>query len=303
MQENVSLAPYSTFGIGGAARYFIEIQKPDGVLAAVAWANERGLPYRVFAGGSNVIFPDEGVAGVLICLRGGSISFDGPGRIVADAGVALADVIAAALSRGLAGLETLSGIPGTIGGAVVGNAGAYGRSISEAVRQVEVFDLERQGAAVLAREACRFTYRHSVFKERPYLVLRAELELLPGDSDALVRRSAEIIALREKKYKPGLKCPGSFFKNVLVRDVGAETLSKIDTSKVIEGKIPAGYLLESVGAKGMREGGIFIADFHGNLFINDGTGTAVDVRRFAATLKARVRERFGIELEEEIRYF
>ena len=106
-----------------------------------------------------------------------------------------------------------------------------------------------------------------------------------------------------KKYKPGLKCPGSFFKNVLVRDASQRTLKLIDKIKIIKSKIPTGYLLEEVGAKGMRRGGIKIADFHGNLFINEGAGTARDVKELAKELKKRVRDHFGIELEEEVMYF
>jgi UDP-N-acetylmuramate dehydrogenase len=109
--------------------------------------------------------------------------------------------------------------------------------------------------------------------------------------------------MRLEKYKPNLKCPGSFFKNILVEDLTKKILKNIDESKIVEGKIPAGYLLELVGAKGMRSGGVEIASFHGNLFINKGGGTAKDVMRLARLLKTRVKKKFDINLEEEIRYF
>ena len=139
--------------------------------------------------------------------------------------------------------------------------------------------------------------------------MRAEFELMAGESEALKKKSQEIIATREKKYPPGLKCPGSFFKNVLVKDISPESLKLIDQSKIIEGftssgeverKIPAGYLLEEVGAKGMRQGGVYIADYHGNLLINDGTATYQDVIALAAKLKKLVHDKFGLALEEEI---
>lgn len=119
----------------------------------------------------------------------------------------------------------------------------------------------------------------------------------------LEAKSREIIQMREKKYKPGIRCPGSFFKNVLVKDVSKKSLALVDASKIIDGKIPAGWLLEQVGAKRMREGGVYIADFHGNLLVNDGKGTEKDVRKLARKLKEMVKAKFGIELEEEIRYF
>ena len=121
--------------------------------------------------------------------------------------------------------------------------------------------------------------------------------------EELEKISYDIIKTRLKKYKLGLRCPGSFFKNVLVKEVSEKSLKLISQNKIIEGKIPAGYLLEEVGAKGMRVGGIQIADFHGNLFINTGLAKAVDVKKLAKILKNRVKKKFGIVLEEEIRYF
>src|SRR5208282_170319 len=122
-----------------------------------------------------------------------------------------------------------------------------------------------------------------------------------GDAKELGRVSRDIVSLRLKKYQPGLRCPGSFFKNVLARDVSKSSLQKIDPARIVEGKIPAGYLLEQVGANGMKRDGIEIAGFHGNLLFNRGGGTCSAVQHLARILKARVEKKFGIELEEEIR--
>lgn len=258
--------------------------------------------FRIFAGGSNIVFPDEGMDTLLICMRGGEIDTDGE-RVVADAGVELMGVIRVAISIGLSGLEMLSGIPGTIGGAVYGNAGAYGQSISDSVDRVEIYDVGADKVRWITERQCRFGYRTSAFKKKDWIILRIVLKLKKGDRKRLEKKSDEIVATREKKYKPGTRCPGSFFKNVLVKDVSKKTLGLVDRSKIIAGKIPTGYLLEEVGAKGMREGGVEIADFHGNLFINKGKGTARDVKALAKKLKKKVKDRFGIELEEEVRYF
>ena len=115
--------------------------------------------------------------------------------------------------------------------------------------------------------------------------------------------SREIIKTREKKYQPGLRCPGSFFKNVLMENISEKSLESIDKKKIIEGKIPAGYLLEEAGAKGMKLGGVRIANFHGNLLINSGRAKAKEVKKMVAILKRKVHKKFGIELEEEVRYF
>jgi UDP-N-acetylmuramate dehydrogenase len=300
IRKNVKLAPLSTFGIGGRTEYFCSVRKPDELVKAVLFAKKTGVPWRVFAGGSNVVFPDEKMKGLLIRFYGGWLTRKG-NVIVADGGASLARVVSASVKFSLKGLETLSGIPGTLGGAIVGNAGAYGHSISEIVRRVEVWDGKERHW--IKRSNCNFGYRESVFKHKNILVLRAELVFKKGKKKELKKTSREIIKIREKKYRPGLKCPGSFFKNILAKDVSIKSLNLIDKKKIIEGKIPAGYLLEEVGARGMKLGGVRIAKFHSNLLINGGRAKAKEVKKMAELLKKRVRQKFGIELAEEVRYF
>lgn len=300
IKKNVDLSSLSTFGIGGKAEEFVQVSTPAEIIEVLKWVKETGRKYHLFAGGSNVVFPDEGLSGVVIQIKGGN--YAGKVReLIVEAGMGLSDVINLSIVRGLEGLEALSGIPGTIGGAVVGNAGAYGHSISEVVEGIEIWDgkIKRW----LNRNECQFEYRESIFKKKPFIVLRVFLKFESGNKGELQKTSKEIITKREAKYHPGIKCPGSFFKNVLVADISKKSLELIDQDVVIEGKIPAGYLLAEVGAKGMRVGGIEIAAYHGNLFINKGKGTAKDVKELAAILKKKVDDRFGIMLEEEIRYF
>lgn len=321
-RKNVKLAPLSTFGIGGRAEYFCDVRNPEDLIRGVVLAKELGLPFRIFGGGSNIVFPDGRLGGLLIRFRGGRVAVRG-NRFIADAGVDLGTIVKKSINLGFRGLETLSGIPGTLGGAVVGNAGAYGHSISELIKRVEIWDpfdvtpldsaRGRQGRQWISKSQCKFDYRESVFstyggsaagrKHKPRMVLRVELSFKKGDKKKLKEISREIIKVREKKYKLGTRCPGSFFKNVLVRDISKKSLKLIDKSKIIDGKIPAGYLLEKVGAKGMRSGGIRIADFHGNLLMNTGGAKAADTKKLARILKERVRRKFGIKLEEEVRYF
>jgi UDP-N-acetylmuramate dehydrogenase len=300
LRRNAPLSPLSTFRIGGYAQYFLSVRSPESLIAIVTNARRSGLPFRILGGGSNVVFPDTLLPGLLLRVRGGGIRDDG-NMVTVDAGVTLENVIEWAIMRGLKGLETLSGIPGTIGGAVVGNAGAYGHSIAEVVKKIEVWDGRRR--RWIENAQCDFHYRESIFKKKPWIILQVVLRFGRGDTGELRRTSREIVKIRLKKYKPGLRCPGSFFKNVLVSEVPKRSLALVNPQKIIDGKIPTGYLLEEVGAKGMRIGGIQIASFHANLFINDERGTARDVRKLARILKARVRKQFGIQLEEEVRYF
>ena len=300
LRKNVALSPLSTFHIGGRAEYFRPAVSPEDLIAAISAARRSRVRYRIVGGGSNVVFPDASLPGVLIRVLGGKLQFN-ENVITVDAGVPLKDVIERSIRAGLKGLETLSGIPGTIGGAVVGNAGAYGHSMAEVVDKVEVWDGRQR--RWIENSQCDFDYRESIFKKKPWIILRIVLRFGRGDPAELRRTSREIIKIRLKKYMPGLRCPGSFFKNVLVRDISKHSLSLINTEKIIDGKIPTGHLLEEVGAKGMRTGGIRIASFHANLFINEKRGTAADVRKLSRILKARVRKKFGIKLEEEVRYF
>ncbi len=302
VEKNVALAPHSTFQIGGRAELFCSVGSPEAFIAAVRWALEREVPYRVFASGSNVVFPDGTLRCLLVQFLGGRIAAVGKNRLLADAGVSLASVIGRATTLGLRGIETLSGIPGTVGGAVVGNVGAYGHSISEVIEGVEIYDGECR--RWLTKQACRFAYRESIFKRTSHLILRVRLKFTKRDASRNLRNiSRSIITLRERKYKPGLRCPGSFFKNVLVKNISKRSLRLVPPERIIEGKIPAGYLLEQVGAKGMRVGGVEIACSHGNLFVNRGGAAAADVEKLARALKGRVWKKFGIQLEEEIRYF
>jgi len=318
IKSNIPIARFSTFRIGNKAKYFCEVKNDTELLEAIIEAKELKVPYKIIAGGSNIVFPDQKLDYLLIRIKSNRLKVDGNKTII-DSGVPLSRVIAAACKRGLRGLETLSGIPGTLGGAIVGNAGAYGHSISEIVERVEIFGPVRgregsQRASAsngidgwkkywLTNEECKFQYRESIFKEKSFIVLRAALKFKKGDPRELQKISQDIIRVRLKKYKPGLRCPGSFFKNILVKDISKKSLNLVDKNKIIEGKIPAGYLLEQVGVKGMRLGGIYIADFHGNLLVNDGTARAADVKKMAKILKDRVKKRFEINLEEEIRYF
>lgn len=327
IQQNISIAKRSTFKVGGKASFFCEVKNFKDLVGAVEAANRLNTPFKLMAGGSNIVFPDGVLNEFLIKVKSFSrpfIKIEGS-KIEVDSGAELMKLIKTAIRNGLKGLETLSGIPGTVGGAIVGNAGAYGHSISEVVDKIEVFGPVRnsppkgssgprlRAGAVsngmgwkrywLSNKDCRFHYRHSVFKEQPWIVLRAVLKFKKENPKELKKTSQNIIIARIKKYKSGLRCPGSFFKNVLVSETSQKSLRLIDKEKIIEGKIPAGYLLEQVGAKGMHLGGIRIADFHGNLLINSGTATAKDVKKMAEILKMRVQKKFGINLEEEIRYF
>lgn len=296
--RNKSLKKISTFCIGGKAEYFLETASPLVAQKAISFAEEKKLPWHMMGEGSNMLFPDGLVKGLLICVRGGKIEKK-ENSVIVSAGVPLSKFVTNSLRRGLRGLECLSGIPGTVAGAVYGNAGAYGHSISESVVRVEVW--EEGKVRWIKRDECDFGYRESGFKLKRCALLRVEFRMPKGNKKELLEKSKRIIAERAKKYPAGLKCPGSFFKNPIAVNIPKNILRKIDATKIIGGKIPAGYLLEAVGANGMRVGNICVAEYHGNLFINMGKGTEAQVKKIVAILKDRVKHKFGIVLTEEVR--
>lgn len=300
VEHNIHLAPLSTFNIGGLAENYFPVTSIFELIKALNFLFQNKKSFSVFSGGSNIVFPDEGLNKLIIHIKNNRLIYQN-NTIAAESGTSLASIIDFSISQGLKGLENLSGIPGSVGGAVVGNAGAYGSSISAVIKKVFIW---YQGKTeYLSNQECQFAYRNSIFKHKPIIVLKVFLQLEKANKHKLKKISAEIILLRKQKYKHGLKCPGSFFKNVLISEVSVKTLSKINQSVIISGKIPAGYLLTEVGARGMKIGNIEVSDFHGNLLINNtGKGSADDVKKLSKILKQKVFQKFGILLEEEVRY-
>ena len=294
------LSRYTRFGIGGPADLYAETAGVEAFIAAIETARESGIDTVVIGGGTNLIVADRGFRGIVLRYRADGLQADG-GRVVAEAGAVLQDLVDFTIARGLRGVETLAGIPGSVGAAVYGNAGAYGHSLSERVVSVRFYD--GRGVRVFDNEECRFQYRESIFKRRKeWIVFSAELRLDPADAGELQRIAGDILKVRNEKFPVTMKCAGSIFKNLLLRDLPAAVAGELPPSAVREGKVPAAWFLEQVGAKGMERGDIHVAVYHANLIYNAGEGTAADLCALIAELKRRVRERFGIELEEEVQY-
>jgi UDP-N-acetylmuramate dehydrogenase len=300
VQKNISLAPLTSFKIGGRAKYFIRVDSPKKLLAALDWAQKRKLDFKIFGNGTNLIFPDKNLNCLVIQSQGGEIKQAGQ-KLIADSGAQLAKLITRAIHSGLAGLEKLAGIPGTLGGAIVGNAGAFGRSISDSVLKVQIWD--NQKTRWLTKKECRFDYRESIFKHQKWLILKAVLKLKRSQSEKLEKIHQQILLARTGKWDPQARTVGCFFKNVLVKEIDPKALKLIDRSKIIDNKISAGWLLDQVGAKQVRVGQAQVADFHANFIINTGKAKAKEIKKLASQLKQKVKNKFGISLQEEVRYF
>lgn len=301
--QNAPLSGYTRFGLGGPARTLVDALTP--VELADAWnsACAAGNKITVIGGGSNLVASDEGFAGTVLRYVASELTIDG-NVIRVDAGCALQTLVDASIDAGLEGLHTMTGIPGWVGGAVYGNAGAYGHSIHEFVESVQYLDTATGKVEEIGNAACEFHYRESVFKQRKdWIVLNTSLRLPTASDPIKIRAEADrILKIRNEKYPPDLKCAGSIFKNLFLAELPQDVQGLVPKEVIREGKVPSAYFLEQVGAKGMFAGDIRVADYHANLIYNTGTGTAAQVRHLVGILKERVLEHFGIELEEEVQY-
>jgi UDP-N-acetylmuramate dehydrogenase len=247
---------------------------------AVALAQEQGLPCRVLGGGSNVLISDAGLRGLVLINRARAIRF-GPDRVWVESGASFSTLARRCVSRGLVGLEWAAGIPGTVGGAIVGNAGAWGGDVASVLVEARVLGADGEVCTWPAHRF-DFCYRGSVLKGRSgpqAVVLDAEFALVPGDRQALESRVSEIKARRKASQPSGATC-GSVFKN----PAGDY----------------AGRLVEAAGLKGARRGGAIISDIHANFVVNEGHATADDVKALIDLAHRAVEEQFGIALELEI---
>ncbi|HLH05569.1 MAG TPA: UDP-N-acetylmuramate dehydrogenase [Bryobacteraceae bacterium] len=298
--EDAPLARYTRFGIGGPASIFFDAQEECALIDALRIAGELAVPTVLIGGGTNLIVSDCGFRGVVLRYTGSQIKVRDE-VLRAGAGAVLQDVVDRSIAHGLKGLETMTGIPGYLGGAVYGNAGAYGHSLQEIVQSIRFFDGEQ--VRDFSNSECEFRYRSSIFKNhKNWIVLAAELKFSFHDSAALRKTAHEIRTIRDAKYPPSMKCAGSIFKNLLVSELPVHVVEQIPEKVIREGKVPSAWFLEQTDVKGLRRGDIQVAAYHANLIYNDGQGTAADLVAVISELKRRVRERFGLELEEEVQY-
>ncbi len=278
LTEDVPLAPLTTFRIGGPARLLFQPHSEAELCEVLRWLDENNQAYRILGGGSNILVRDEGWPGAVIrlCDTLAGIDFDGT-RVTAGGGALLVRLVAECASRGLSGAECLVGIPGTIGGALVMNAGGRYGHVGPLVHRVRVYAAGR--LRDLAGDEISFAYRSSSLAGSVVVSAELELKLFPGDA---VCASMRKILLEKRRLQPvGAKSAGCVFKNP-------------------PGAPPAGALIEKAGLKGAWVGGAKISELHANYIVNTGGATACDVRRLIERVRREVYERFDVELELEI---
>jgi UDP-N-acetylmuramate dehydrogenase len=284
LKRNVPLAPYTTFGIGGKADLFYQATKPGDLVFIIRTARKLGIRFFLLGGGSNVLISDSGFRGLVIRNQCGVIRVNKE-SITCQSGGILNDVVNLTCKNGLSGMEFAAGIPGTIGGAIRGNAGAFGKSVGEVLTQAVILTTGGDIKEV-AQDYFRFAYRESRLKHSGEVLLSATFKLKELHREKIQKKITENLKKRKENLPWQNKSAGCFFKNVV---------SKTN-------KIAAGFLLDEVGAKEMYQGEAKVSEKHANILINGGSATARDVRRLAQRLKSKVKEKFDIKLEEEVVY-
>lgn len=281
LREYEPMSRHTTFRIGGPARLMALPRSAGEARGAVRAAAELGVSPFFLGNGSNLLVADGGYGGFVLKTSGmDQVRGDGC-RLRAESGIPLARLAAAALDRGLAGLEFAHGIPGTLGGAVVMNAGAYGGEMVQVLTSVTYLDRAGETRALPAAE-CELSYRHSLFGGRPdWLILEAELELRPGEAGAIRARMEELAARRREKQPLDLPSAGSTFKRP-------------------EGHFAAA-LIEQCGLKGLAVGGARVSEKHAGFVVNAGGATAGDVRRLMDQVRETVLRQTGVALEPEVK--
>ncbi len=283
LKRNEVLADYTYFKIGGPAEFFFEAKKIEDLISAVLLAQKLKIDYFILGGGSNLLVSDKGFRGLVIKNSCKRIQANKE-KIMAQSGTKLKDLVNMATANSLSGIEFCAGIPGSVGGAVYGNAGAFGHSIGQVLCEAVLLKKDGQ-IEIVDKDFFLFGYRESKLKKSGDILLSAAIQLRKGRKERIKLKLEKNLAERKKRTPSKRNSAGCFFKNIVTREGH---------------KISAGFLLDQVGAKELEIGGAAVFEKHANVFINKGDAKAKEVKKLARILKDRVKKRFGVKLEQEV---
>lgn len=300
-QENVPLAAYTTFKVGGSARYFAVVKTIEELRAALSLAAEKNLPILIMAGGSNLIISSKGFDGLVIFVQFGGVKIEDD-ILTAGAAATMEKLVDSAISKSLAGLEWAGGLPGTFGGAIRGNAGAFGGEIKDAVARVTTVNFHTGALKNWTNNECQFGYRDSIFKQEPSeVIVLARLQLAHGDGAELRHIADEHIRYRQERHPLEYPNSGSIFKNVPVENVPPETRKIFEASVKTDPfpVIPTARIIADASLKGVRVGDAQVSEKHSNYIVNLGAATGEDIVALIKKVQNVVQEKFSIKLEVE----
>lgn len=311
LQTNVPLAPYTSFEIGGTARYFFVAKTAEDMISTMKEAHRCQIPYFILGGGTNILVSDKGFDGLVIFIKNENLDINN-GLIRVGAGLSLQQLLQETQKLGFGGIEFMAGIPGSVGGAIRGNAGAYGRAIGDfgdVVKEVLVY--KDGGIKKISQADMRFRYRSSIVKEQGGLIIEGILRLEPKDPVEIQAAIDKNLLYRNKKTPVNVRSAGSVFKNIEMDKI------ELDVKRILKAldvtpqefqeatkyrKLPVSFINDRLGLKGKTIGKAQISTLHGGYIINLGGAKSDDVIQLIAFIKTRVRDTLGIQLEEEIQY-
>ncbi len=301
MKRKIILKKYTTFQIGGSADYFAVIKNEKELKETIREVRKIKLPLFIIGKGSNVLFSDKGYKGAVLKIEIKDIKAKKGNLIIAEAGASLTEALSFCLAHKLGGLEWAAGIPGTVGGAVRGNAGAFGKSMEDSVVSVKFYDTLSGKTKTLKKRNCRFKYRESIFKKKnSYIILSVEMKFQKKDPILINKEMKFYLAQRKEKQPRGFSA-GSVFKNYEARNKEEILKKHPEIENVIKGNmIPAAYLIDKCELKGKTVGKAMISRVHANFIINLGQAKSSDVFKLILIIESEVKKRFGIVLEREI---
>jgi UDP-N-acetylmuramate dehydrogenase len=302
IRENIALKDLSTFKIGGKAKYVVFADNNDDVIEALRFAQENNLPLGIIGAGCNLLITDDDIDGLILKMNAKNIEIKET-LVFAEAGLSLAALTALGHKHNLTGLEWAPSVPSSVGGAIRGNAGAFGGETKDKLKQVRVY---REGQIIdIESKALDFQYRYSRFKapNNKDIILGGLFELETGDVASSQKQVRDNIMKKNQNQPVGVACSGCIFKNY-EGDIDKSLYDKYpELTKFVEkGIIPSGYLIEKAGLKGISCGGIQVSDKHANYMINTGTGKFEEVMKLIQIVKDKVSQEFGVNIEEEVSY-
>jgi len=305
--ENEPLAPHTSWHIGGPARLFYSAPSSDELAAAIGFADNQKIKWAVIGSGTNVLASDDGFDGVVIQAANRAVVINTE-NIAAESGAFTASVGRQATEAGLSGLEWAASIPGAIGGAIFGNAGCFGGEMKDVVVSVDALRLSDHARVRLSNQECQFNYRDSIFKHEKFVILGCELKLSRASDPSASRAKMDHILAQRKETQPlGQSSAGSVFKNFDFTDesqleILRRSVTDIPSAMLESHRIAAGWLIDQAGLRGERIGNVSVSEKHGNFFITQPGARAQDVLALISLVKMKVRDEFGIQLQEEIQY-
>lgn len=301
---NEPMNKHTTFRLGGPARLYVVAVSSDDIVRAIEAAIELNIPWSVIGGGTNLLVSDEGFEGLVIQIAHQAISIEGE-RVRVESGLVSALVARKTVEAGLTGFEWAIGLPGTMGGAVYGDAGCYGAEMRDSIASVDVYHVATKTRKQLTNQECQFGYRDSLFKHDKYVILGCELQLKKAEDPTTSRAVMQKILDERKDKQPlGESSAGCVFKNFDYQTEAAIDILRRDVDipeqMLATKRLPAGWLIDQAGLKGTAVGDFRVSEKHGNFLLNKGKGKASDVLALISLVKMKVRDTFGIELQEEV---